>query len=173
MPVSAKIARTHHTRPAKRLSCSTSCGAGVRPSEPRAPASSNNDAPTARATAQAKIEPHLSRQACSERLRMRGVSPLAVAFAGCEKKYPGLLRWPTQPTELSRFDPTSSGYVRSFLRRAVAKATTSIRAALLRASPSDRNALTNVVWTANCAPPCRGRPSVHAPLQASDAGLSL
>ena len=55
--------------------------------------------------------------------------------------------------------PTSSGYVRSFLRRALCKTTTSMFSAPLCGDPSQWRALTTAASTTNWQPPNRGSPS--------------
>ena len=94
---------------------------------------------------------HLNLQACSVRRRRTMGICLALAFASWHRK---LLvspdqRPPTSPASTTSCVrarcPTSSGYVRSFLRRATATAAPSTCATLARADPSQCRTDTNVV----------------------------
>ena len=121
----------HLAKPPKRQSLSTSCGAGVSPSGPRAPSSSSIVEATARATVQAKNDPHRNRHDCSARRRINSVSPLAFALANWAMKLCVSCdhRPPTSTASTARralpCTPANSGYVLAFLRRASAAATPS------------------------------------------------
>ena len=143
---------------------STSCVGGVSPSAPCDVLRRGKDVATALALAQAKIAPHHIHHDCSARLRMRAVSCLARAFANWLKKdvVSVDMRPPTSTSRTTRRalvrGPTSSGYVRSFLWRALCKTTPSMFSAPLCGDPSQWRALTTVASTATWNPPNRGRP---------------
>ena len=122
---------------------------------------------TARAATQDKREPQRRRHACSTRFLSRNLSERALSWASRLRNDRVSVdhRPPTStPSTISLARPplaVSSGYVRSFRRRAASRATPSLRAALRRASPFAWSALTTVVSTANWTPPKNGESIDH------------
>ena len=134
-----------------RMSFTTSCVRG--------------NAAKARAALHARMEAHRNLHACSTRARRIRGSDLAFARARSRRKIWVSLdqRPPTSPARTTNRararGPTSSGYVRSFLRRARVRTAPSICAAPGLADPSQWSGETSVVSTASCIPPKRGKPS--------------
>ena len=103
---------------------------------------------------------------CSTRLLKSAVSCLERAFANWLKNdvVSVDMRPPTSVPRTTRrallLGPTISGYVRSFLRRALSSTTPSIFSAPLCGDPSQWRAHTTVASTANWHLPNKGRPSI-------------
>ena len=104
-----------------RMSFTTSCVRGTSPSAPHPNLRFSRNAAKARPALHARMEAHRNLHACSTRARRIRGSDLAFARARSRKKIWVSLdqRPPTSPANQARArGPMSSGYVRSFLRRA-------------------------------------------------------
>ena len=113
----------HNERPSTCKSRSTSCWGGTSPSALDARGSSIKKDETARAAVHGKIDPHRRRHDHSALLRNKGTVPRDSDHLP-----------PTSTPRTTKRDlspgPTNSGYLRSSLRRAAAKATPPVTAAL-------------------------------------------
>ena len=119
---------------------------GTSPSAPLPNLRFSRDATKARTTLHARMEAHRNLHACSTRGRSR--RKICVSMDQ---------RPPTSPVRTTirarARGPMSSGYVRSFLRRATVRTAPSICAAPGLADPSQWSGETSVVSTASCIPP--------------------